>query len=265
MSSIDKLALTCRVLYDQRLLEQRKEIEKLQVHLFFKDYTGANFKELFALMNLHTSCKCNHCKRAGRFYYEFTEEEETACTFGPWLDKVLHERGFVVLRQDRIHRPGSTGPFEAYFLDASYEKNVPFIDADCHLVELIDMKSAQRGETICRWEKIGIGKRLWTIESIDNQWIQLFKRVFTPCIAYTIPLSSPPTPPSSPKMAPQPRPPLPITSTINQGLELQELKKQFATLAAEMQTLKEQLATLTAEKLKEQLEHDRDDTKRKRP
>jgi hypothetical protein len=66
-------------------------------------------------------------------------------------------------------------------------------------------------------------------------------------------------------MAPQPRPPLPITSTINQGLELQELKKQLATQAAEIQTLKGQLATLTAEKLTEQLEHDRNDTKRKRP
>jgi hypothetical protein len=36
MSSIDKLALTCRLLYDERVLEQRKEIERLKVKLFFR-------------------------------------------------------------------------------------------------------------------------------------------------------------------------------------------------------------------------------------
>ena len=39
MSSIDKLALTSRLLYDERVIEQRKEIERLKVKLFFRDYT----------------------------------------------------------------------------------------------------------------------------------------------------------------------------------------------------------------------------------
>jgi hypothetical protein len=39
MSSIDKLALTCRILYDERVLEQRKEIEMLEVKYFFRGYT----------------------------------------------------------------------------------------------------------------------------------------------------------------------------------------------------------------------------------
>jgi hypothetical protein len=106
--------------------------------------------------------------------------------------------------------------------------------------------------------QIYIGKRLWNVESIhNNQWIKQFERVFGECKK---PLSSPPTPPGSPKMAPQPPPPLPITTTINQGLELQELKKQLATQALELHTLKQQLATHAA-----QLEHEGDDKKRKRP
>ena len=60
-------------------------------------------------------------------------------------------------------------------------------------------------------------------------------------------------------MAPQPPPPLPITTTINQGLELQELKKQLATQALELQELKQQLATQET-----QLEHEGDGQKRKR-
>ena len=179
MSSIDKLALTCRILYDERVLEQRKEIEKLQVQLFFKDYTGTNCQEVLKLLNMHVNCKCNHCKRAGRFHFDDTVDEEAACTFGPWLDNVLHERGLVVLRQDRKYEH-CDGPFDQHFLYLEYEHTVPFIDADCHLVELIDMDAAHRGETICRWMKIGIGKRLWTADSIDNEWIKLFSKVFIP-------------------------------------------------------------------------------------
>jgi DNA repair exonuclease SbcCD ATPase subunit len=92
-----------------------------------------------------------------------------------------------------------------------------------------------------RWGTVYIGKRLWNVESINNnQWIKQFERVFGNPLE---PLSSPPTPPPSPKMAPQPRPPLLITTVINQGLELQELKEQLATQAAELRELKKQLAT----------------------
>ena len=117
-----------------------------------------------------------------------------------------------------------------------------------------------------RWMNTCIGKRLWTVESINNPLMQKFDRVFgLVCHLGPEPLSSPPTPPSSPKMAPRlpPPQPLPITTTINQGLELQALKKQLATQGLDMQTLREQLATQAAEmhELKEQLErihHDAD-------
>ncbi len=137
---------------------------------------------------------CIHCKRAGRIHFNDTADVEAACTFGPWLDNVLHERGLVVLRQD-LKIPWSDGPFKKSLRFA--EHYFPFSDADCHLVEIIDMDSALRGKTICRWERIGIGKRLWAAESINNQCFKLFSRVFTPGRAMFKPLSSPPTPPST--------------------------------------------------------------------
>ncbi len=110
MSSIDKLALTCRLLYDERVLEQRKEIEKLQVQLFFKDFTGQYFHAVLRRMNWHTRCKCKHCERAGRNID--TVDEEAACTFAPWLDNILHERGLVVYRQNGFKHLPIDGPFE---------------------------------------------------------------------------------------------------------------------------------------------------------
>ena len=255
MPSIDKLALTCRLLYDERLLEQRKEIEKLEVKLFFKKFTNGYLARAKRRLNWTIRCKCRGCNAEKRITYPDLVDYRVACTFGPWLDNVLHERGFVVLQRD------------AWLYSEEQFENVPFVDDDCHVVEIIDM-----GYPSPRWEHICIGKRLWTVESINNPLIQIFDRVFgLVCHLGPEPLSSPPTPPSSPKMAPRLPPPqsLPITTTINQGLELQALKEQLAAQAAETQALKQQLAAQAADTqaLKEQLEHVRDDTdnKRKRP
>ena len=257
MSSIDMLALTCRVLYDQRVLEQRKEIEMLEVKYFFRGYTPKYIKDAMRGLNYRNiKCKCGGCKIAERMYADEIVDEEAACTFGPWFDNVLQERGFVVLRRKDQRFDYSVEPY-----DDDYDDGFEFPDCitcgddiDCHLFENITDKMEEEGNTDVRWGEVCIGERLWSAESINNEWVKKFKRIFCD----RSPPSSPPTPPASPKMAPQPPPLLPITATINQGLELQELKKQLATKAAEIQTLKEQLAET-------QLELDRNDNKRKRP
>jgi hypothetical protein len=198
MSSIDKLALTCRLLYDQRVLEQRKEIEMLEVKLFFKDYIDLD-KSLKELNFQNIRCKCKGCKSAGRISFFDKVDIEAACTFGPWFDNVLHERGFVVLREDDWMDEWCEGPYDN--VNENFE-TAPFTDDDCHLVERFSCmsESHHRGE---RWGCICIGKRLWAVESINNQWIKQFERVFG---KYNLRLSSPPTPPPSPKMMPQPPP-----------------------------------------------------------
>ena len=251
MPSIDKLALTCRFLYDERVLEQRKEIEKLQVKLFFKDYTEGNVERMIKRLNVNTECKCTACSVLGRISHGETEDASVVCTLGRWLDNVLHERGLVVLHLSADHdkcaeHDKCAGPYEEGVIN---HDQIQFTNADCHLVEHVDMSFLYRDEPVFRWRRFSIGKRLWNVESINNQDLKQFRSVFNISLVGFLR----PMPPSSPKMAPLP--PLPITITINQGLELQALKEQLAAQAAETQALKEQL------------EHVRDDTdnKRKRP
>jgi hypothetical protein len=237
MASIDKLALTCRLLYDQRVLEQRKEVEMLKMKLFFRDFTQKDLKNRMERLNFkNVCCKCSGCNQAGRFLFG-NAGKEAVCTFIPWFDNVLHERGLVVLRTDSEVQRYNAGPYADelgekldYFID---EFN--FSDDDCHLIEIFDPEDPDvRTGAVC------IGKRVWNSESINDQGIKQFERVFSP---FRNPkLSSPPTPPTSPRVAPQP-----TTIAINQGLELQALKVQLATQAAETQSLKEQLATQAAE------------------
>ena len=215
----------------------------LEVKYFFRGYTYDVLEEAMQELNRQNiRCKCRGCKAEGRIHYLDTVDEEAACTFGPWFDNVLHERGLVVLRKDDWNEISSNGPFD----NLGDKFRIPhFSDDDCHLVESPSGDFGKGG--LARWELIYIGKRLWKVESINNQWIKQFERVFGE--HHYEHLSSPPTPPPSPKMAslPSPPQPLPITTTINQGLELQELKKQLATQGLELQALKKQLATQAAE------------------
>ena len=200
----------------------------LEVKYFFKGYTFNFMIEALSTLNTkNVRCKCRGCTLLKRIHYLDTEDPEAACTFGPWFDNILHERGLFVLHTDLD--AGGNGSYGLY--NQGEKTEIPCLsNEDCHLV---DSPMMGLEHLKFRWMQIYIGKRLWNVESIhNNQWIKQFERVFGECKK---PLSSPPTPPASPKMAPQPPPPLPITTIINQGLELQELKKQLATQAAELQ------------------------------
>ena len=138
MASIDKLALTCRLLYDERVLEQRKEIERLKVKLFFRDYTHETLLEATKNLNhANTRCKCSGCKRAGRIHHSDVEDKGVACTFGPWFDKVLYERGLVVLRKDDWEEEMCDGLYEDEIgkISDGFTGVFDFSKNDCHLVE----------------------------------------------------------------------------------------------------------------------------------
>ncbi len=136
---MDKLALTCRVLYDQRVLEQRKEIEMLKMKYFFKDYTQDDMSSAMETLNLcNVRCTCSGCKKAGRLNYaKHEEDKEAVCTFIPWFDKVLHERGLVVLRVAQKDQEDTAGPYadEVNKKGGMYIDQFLFSDKDCHLLE----------------------------------------------------------------------------------------------------------------------------------
>ena len=202
MSSIDKLALTCRLLYDQRLLEQRKEIEMLKVKLFFRDYTKENLlKATKTLNHANIRCKCSGCQRAGRILCFDTEDNGATCTFGPWLDRILHERGLVVLRKDDWEEEMCDGLYEDEIgkISDGFTGVFDFSKNDCHLVEKPFTTFEIDSDPETRWADICIGKRLWNVESTNNQWIKQFERVFG---ASDLRLSSPPSPRAAPLSPP---------------------------------------------------------------
>jgi hypothetical protein len=195
MSSIDKLALTSRLLYDQRVLEQRKEIEMLKVKLFFRDYTTDYLDKAMKRLNcLHTRCTCSGCKKTGRMFIGDTEDKYAECTFGPWLDNVLEEHGLVTLHMQDCEDINFTGLYNDDFgtKREDFVLKYDFCDEDFHLVETSDQYIRRGVEYHLRWENVNIGRRLWNVESIDNPWIKKFERVFGESGKR---LSSPPTPP----------------------------------------------------------------------
>ena len=177
----------------------RKEIEMLKVKLFFRDYTHEKILEATKSLNYaNIRCKCSGCKRAGRLYNFDTEDKEAACTFGPWFDNILRERGLVILRKYEWEEEECEGLYEDEYEKISdrFTGAFEFSDNDCHLVEkpyISDDRLAVIDPDV-RWSDICIGKRLWNAASINNQCIRQFERVFGKPWDR---LSSPPTPPPS--------------------------------------------------------------------
>jgi hypothetical protein len=189
----------------------------------------------------NVKCKCNGCVIKLRCPYVSRDEQDAECTFGPWFDNVLLERGLVVLRKAKLDAEQCFGPYndDSLYICQPITWGFRFIDIDCHLVEMPD-----RDNPGVRWGGVWIGKRLWDVRNLEGEGIWQFERVFGDS---HMQLSSPPTPPSSPGVSPRPPPPqpLPITTTINQGLELKALKEQLAAQSAELQALKENQAAGT--------------------
>ena len=107
---IDRLATTSRLLYDVRLISQRQEIEhlkqeneKLKLDIFWRDHSMYRFNEAMKTANIgrgEMECDCALCKLkrddCDYFNYDDYDIDETACTFLPWLYKMMHEHGFLV-------------------------------------------------------------------------------------------------------------------------------------------------------------------------
>jgi hypothetical protein len=101
MSSLDRLALVCRVLLDSRFLELKRENERLKLSLFWVDHSINTLKKLMAHANNRAGgprCRCGCCMRTKRSRpsildgYDDDEREET-CSFGPWFQRVLQAHG----------------------------------------------------------------------------------------------------------------------------------------------------------------------------
>lgn len=107
------LALTSKVFFNQLVVDQQQEIaqlhqeiEFLKLQRFFKsDGSHRAFQRAKQCSNYNvTKCACRHCFDDGRFdrddvqvFGQVAVNRDTwTCSWQPWFNTLLHDRGFVV-------------------------------------------------------------------------------------------------------------------------------------------------------------------------
>ena len=111
MASIETLARASKVLFDQRLVDQRKEIEALtkendmlRLELFWKDHDMTNLKNAMALANAnHTKCLCSGCVLTKRDAHVDPDEgvHTSTCVFTPWFEELIAHCEMVTVTCNR--------------------------------------------------------------------------------------------------------------------------------------------------------------------
>lgn len=95
--NIDNLALSSKVLYDDRVLNQRKEIESLKLHIFWLENGIRAFKSAMCEFNYtKTKCACITCMTSGRCSEddEFISGKGTFnCSFQKPFEELLNQYG----------------------------------------------------------------------------------------------------------------------------------------------------------------------------
>jgi uncharacterized small protein (DUF1192 family) len=108
MAFIDKLALVSTFLFEKRIVDQRKEIERLRLELFWKDHSMACFTEAMGVANARvTACICETCAGICRDFDVDRDKavHTTECKFARWFDETLVECDLLAVEQTSLHRP----------------------------------------------------------------------------------------------------------------------------------------------------------------
>ena len=84
---LDRLALVSRVLYDQRVLDLRRENEALRLQLFWKDHSRNHLAHLMIQANRAIpKCACSACGVSGRIEDGVAASFSPLCAFKPWFE-----------------------------------------------------------------------------------------------------------------------------------------------------------------------------------
>ena len=167
---IDKLALVSRLILDERVLCQRRDIEDLRLQLFWKDH---NIERLAILMrSVNTLCNCINCEFVGINRRSVPRSEE--CKFDGWFQEHVIGCGMTV----GVPRSecGSAGlPASAFHMSHAYFlEDQKVYDVDAHFYQQ---------EAICLFWKYG--SKLWKATSVDDPELgklhALFERLEAIC------------------------------------------------------------------------------------
>jgi hypothetical protein len=155
MSSIDKLSVVSQLLYDERIIEQRQEIERLRLQLFWKDHDMKRLTELMAIANgNHTKCACDVCGLKGRIKHVEPESAVRGekCLFGPWFNAQLVECGLVAVGSTRFDQHPAINHRSLH--------RGSCVEVDCHFT------FCPADEDV--WLGFFFGERLWKATTVDD-------------------------------------------------------------------------------------------------
>jgi hypothetical protein len=173
MSQYALLAVASKVLYEREVIELRKEVERLKLSLFWKDYNAKALKKKMNEANHYHAeapgCNCPVCvlsDGSDAIDYNFG-----ACLFKPWFEAKLVECG-IETTEDQ-HPPTAPESFEDMDKDdgmlvhecdsSNFVRN-----KDAHLVTLLEND----------WRFFTYGSRLFRAKSVNNPELKKLARLF---------------------------------------------------------------------------------------
>jgi hypothetical protein len=172
LSPTDKLAAVSKVLMDQRVLEQRREIEmlreennRLQLQLFWRDHEVSVLESLMMDVNAATvGCGCNNCRITGRYPAALLfDNPQAECSFNALFEGKLRELGmtfYQVQRKDWHADPKITMKRHCDPLHVVY-------DDDFHLVNICEQP----------WYNFCYGRTLWKAKSVNDPEVQKLSKL----------------------------------------------------------------------------------------
>ena len=162
--SIDKLALTCKVLMDERVLELRKEVEGLKLSLYWERHSIYVFEKAMTWCNSNEdiSCECESCIRTkidfpsihSLFFEQGLERFDGDCKFQDYFLCLMEKLGISFHSWDKSARAYLNNENPSV---TSGEYPIVFYDSDCHLI--MDME-------YCKI--MGFGKKLEQCKSEED-------------------------------------------------------------------------------------------------
>ena len=162
MSHVDRLAAVSRILFDERVIEMRQEVERLKLEVFWRDNCLFRLQKAMATANgNHMQCMCTGCALSGRTidFRVDPHADRNICKFSPWFDAQLLVLGFVV---SDVEHPNRTH-IKPYNGVGPLKRNDCF-DSDCHFIKL--------GPNDLSWYMFAFGERLWKAKNVNDPELQ---------------------------------------------------------------------------------------------
>ena len=158
--ALDRLACVSRLLMDQRVIDLRRENERLKMCLFWRDHGTMQLRECLMYANLFApgapGCRCiSCCINKGTYDVDM----DNPCKFYYWIKDMMERHGMTVEIQK-----------EAMAVVSSHPSSPGYVcDQDCHFVVRTDWFERAY---------FTYGARIWRAETVSDVNLQKLARFF---------------------------------------------------------------------------------------